>query len=158
MPIVMQKEEMEESNRMIRPGDPPSDSEVAAWIGESAFEYWKQITHFIDRGYPSVFIPEWLYGGKKHGWSFRYKKHKSFCTLIPEKGRLAVLIVFGREERQKVEAVKDRLSVDTQERYDKATTYHDGKWVLLTVDSGNVEKDLQVLLRVKRKPKNEKTA
>ncbi len=144
---------MTESNRMIQPGKPPKDSEVAGWIGTHAFEYWKRITIFIDQKYRGVFVPEWLFGGKKHGWSLRYKKNKSFCTLIPEKDRLAVLIVFGGEERQKVEAIKDQLSVETQGEYEKATTYHDGKWVLLTIDSDTVAKDLQLLLAVKRKPK-----
>lgn len=143
---------------MIQPGSPPKDTQVAAWIGGHAFEYWKKITSLIDRRYPGVFVPEWLFGGKKHGWSLRYKKTKSFCTLIPEKDRLAVLIVFGREERQKVEAVKEQLSAETWEEYEKATTYHDGKWVLLTVDSGTVVEDLQLLLGVKRRPKNEQTA
>jgi hypothetical protein len=143
---------------MTRPGSPPNHSEVAVWIGENAFDYWKQVTGLIDRNYRNVFVPEWLFGGKKHGWFLRYKKSKSFCTLVPEKNCLEVLIVFGREERQKIEAVKDQLSASTQGEYDKATTYHDGKWVLLAVDSDAVVKDLELLLGVKRKPKNEKTA
>ena len=143
---------------MTQPQSPPNDTEVSAWIGDHAFEYWKQITSLIDQKYPGVFVPEWLFGGKKHGWSLRYKKTKSFCTLIPEKDRLAVLIVFGGAERQKVEAVKDQLSAETREEYEKATTYHDGKWVLLTVGSGTVVGDLQLFLGVKRKPKKEKDA
>jgi hypothetical protein len=71
--IGMQDEKMTESKRMIRPGRPPTNSEVAAWIGKHAFEYWKKISSLIDRKYPGVFVPEWLYGGKKHGWSLRYK-------------------------------------------------------------------------------------
>jgi len=154
----MQDAKMTESKRMIQPGSPPKDSEVAAWIGEHAFEYWKKIINLIDRKYPDVFVPEWLFGGKKHGWSLRYKKNKSFCTLIPEKNNFAILIVFGKDERQKVEAIKDNLLAQTKEEYDKATIYHDGKWVLLPVESDRVLKDLELLLGVKRKPKDEKTA
>ena len=143
---------------MIQPGSQPGESEVTAWIGEPAFEYWKKIITLIERKYPDVFVPEWLYGGKKHGWSLRYKKNKSFCTLIPEKDRLAILVVFGKEERQKVEAIKDHLSSLTNEEYEKAATYHDGKWVLFTVDSDAVVKDLEILLEVKRKPKIETPA
>lgn len=149
---------MTESSRMIQPGSPPGNSEVAAWIGEHAFEYWKKIISLIDRKHPDVFVPEWLYGGRKHGWSLRYKKDKSFCTLIPEKDRFAILVVFGRDERQKVEAIKDHLLAQTKEEYEKAATYHDGKGVLFTVDSDAVVKDMELLLGVKRKPKNEKTA
>lgn len=149
---------MTESKRMVHPGSPPKDSEVKVWIGEHAFEYWKKAIGLINRKYPGVFVPEWLYGGKKHGWSLRYKKSKSFCTLIPEKDHFAILVVFGKEERHKVEAIKGRLLAHTQEEYDKATTYHDGKWVLLSVDSDTVLKDIELLLGVKRKSKDGGTA
>jgi hypothetical protein len=142
---------MTESKRMIQPGNPPNDSEVAAWIGKKAFEYWKKVISLIDRKYPGFFVPEWLYGGKKHGWSLRYKKNKSFCTLVPEKDHFSILLVFGKDERQKVEAIKDHLLAQTKEEYDKAVTYHDGKWVLLSVNSEAVLKDLELLLGVKRK-------
>lgn len=143
---------MAESNRMIQPGRPPIDSQVAAWIGEKAFGYWKQVIGLIDRYYPGVFVPDWIFGGKKHGWSLRYKKGKSFCTLIPEKDKCALVIVFGAEERDKVESMKDRLSPESRKEYEAAPTYHDGKWLLLTVDSAPVLEDVRLFLAVKRKP------
>jgi hypothetical protein len=106
---------MNESNSRITQRDnPPSDPEITVWIGKEAYKYWKHVTHLIEQNYPSVFVPEWLFGGKKHGWSFRYKKNKSFCTLIPEKNRFALLIVFGAEERAKAEAIRDSLSTYTK--------------------------------------------
>jgi hypothetical protein len=139
---------------MTQLGNPPSDSEVAEWVGDEAYQYWKHVTHLIERNYPNIFTLEWLFGGKKHGWSLRYKKSKSFCTLIPEKNYFALLIVFGAEERAKAEAIRDNLSTCTRKEYDEATTYHDGKWVLLTINSGDVVEDVMKLLAIKRKPKN----
>jgi len=139
---------------MIEPGKPPTASQISAWIGRDAYEFWKRITYLIEQRYPGTFSPDWLFGGKKHGWSLRYKKGKSFCTLIPEKSHFAILIVFGAGERAKVETIRDGLSVRTQEEYDKATTYHDGKWLFLTVDTDTVVEDVERLLAVKRKPKN----
>lgn len=141
------------NDRMTEPGHAPSDAAVADWIGEEAHAYWRMVAHRIEQAYPDVFVPEWLFGGKKHGWSLRYKKSKSFCTFIPEKGRFALQIVFGAAERDKVEAVRDTLSRGTQKQYDEATTYHDGKWLLLTVDSDKVVDDVMRLLAVKRRPK-----
>ncbi|VVB64912.1 Uncharacterised protein [uncultured archaeon] len=69
-----------------------------------------------------------------------------------------MLIVFGAEERAKVEAIRDRLSEQTQKEYDNATTYHDGKWVHLTVDNDTVVNDVKRLLAVKRRPKNSNEA
>jgi len=141
------------NERITSPGRAPRDAEIAEWIGVEAYKYWTDLTGYIEREYPGIFMPEWLFGGKKHGWSLRYKKSKSFCTLIPERGRFALLIVFGAEERRKMESVRDRLSAQTQRNYDLAATYHDGKWVLLTVDSERVAADMRKLLAVKRKPK-----
>ncbi|MGE5894108.1 MAG: DUF3788 domain-containing protein [bacterium] len=150
---------MNESNsRMIQQDNPPSDPEIAGWIGKEAYKYWKHVTHLIERNYPGVFAPEWLFGGKKHGWSLRYKKNKSFCTLIPEKNRFAVLIVFGAEERAKAEAIRDSLSTHTRKEYDEATTYRDGKWVLCMINNDKVVEDVRKLLAIKRKPKNSNAA
>lgn len=146
------------TNRMTEPGNPPTASAVADWVGNDAYKYWEQITQLIEQNYPGVFTPEWLYGGKKHGWSLRYKKSRSFCTLIPEKNRLALLIVFGAEDREKVESIRNSLAKTTQKEYDQATTYHDGKWLLLAVDTDRVVKDVMLLLAVKRRPINAKDA
>jgi len=76
--------------------------------------------------------------------------------MIPEKNRFAILIVFGAEERTKVETIRGGLSAQIQRAYDDATTYHDGKWLLLTVDADRVVDDVERLLSVKRKSKNRK--
>lgn len=142
------------NTRMTSPDHPPSDAEIAAWIGKKPFEYWMRIVELIEKRYPEVFVPEWLFGGKKHGWSLRYKKSKSFCTLIPEKNRFSLLMVFGAGERMKVETIKQSLSARTREDYNVAPTYSDGKWLLLAIKSNQVLKDAVQLLEVKRKPKN----
>lgn len=143
-----------DSLRMADSKNLPSIDDVKAWIGAKSFVFWNDITQMIDRKYKGIFLPEWLYGGKKHGWSLRYKKSKSFCTLIPEKGCLKIVIVFGADERKKVDEVRSNLSVFVQKQYDDTVTYHDGKWLLLTVDSKEIIKEIEVLLAVKRKPKD----
>jgi len=66
---------MEQPNvRMTKPGNPPDDSEVSQWLGKKADHYWMLVMKLINHVYPDVFTPEWLYGGKKHGWSLRYKR------------------------------------------------------------------------------------
>jgi len=140
--------------RLTESGKPPIPSQIVEWIGRDAYKFWKRITRLIEQNYPNVFSPEWLFGGKKYGWSLRYKKGKSFCTLIPEKNRFAIQIVFGAEERANVENMRDKLSSRTQKEYDKAKTYHDGWWLLLTVDTDKVVDDVEQLLAVKRKPKS----
>lgn len=143
----------EAGRRMTDRAEAPTLEEVEAWVGSEAFRLWALVAESIERNYPGVFAPEWLSGGKKHGWALRYRKGKAFCTFIPEKDRFALQIVFGAEERAKVEAIRGDLSKSTRRGYDQATTYHDGKWLLLTVDSEGVAEDVERLLAVKRKPK-----
>lgn len=144
----------ESANRMTEPASPPANSAVADWLGEDAYRYWEAIRQLIEQSYPGIFTPEWLCGGKKHGWSLRYKKNRSFCTLVPEKNRCALVIVFGADERAKVEAIKNSLTTKTRMEYDRTATYHDGKWLLLAIDTDSVVKDVMLLLAVKRRPAN----
>lgn len=143
----------EQSLRMTDSSAVPGIEGVAEWIGETAFERWKQIVEFIESNYPHVFDIDWIYGGKKHGWTLRYKKSRSFCTLIPEKNRLCVLIVFGRAEREKTETILSELTEQVQRDYESATTYHDGKWLVVDADSDEAISDIRRLLTIKRKPK-----
>jgi hypothetical protein len=131
----------------------PTASQVEAWIGKKPYQFWQRLSQFIEQDYPNVFTPEWLFGGKKHGWTLRYKKGKSFCTFIPERSHFSILIVFGAEERANVDAIRDELSPRTRKDYDQATTYHDGKWLRLTIDGESVLADVEKLLAVKRKSK-----
>lgn len=144
---------MDESvKRMVQATNPPSEADVAGWLGKSAYAHYKRIRKLVDESYPGVFCPEWLYGGRKHGWSLRYKKNRSFCTLIPERDNLALLIVFGKDERAKAEALRESFSEKSWAEYEKATVYHDGKWMVLNVDSERAIEDIMLFLKAKRKP------
>ncbi len=139
--------------RLIKPGNPPTKAKLKSWLGENGYNYWIRISEMIERKYPGIFNPEWLFGGKKHGWSLRYKKNKSFCTLIPEKNQCLLLIVFGANERDKVESIRNNLSGITLNKYDEAKTYHDGKWLLLDIDNEKTIQDVEILFETKRKPR-----
>jgi hypothetical protein len=115
---------------------------------------WQELAKRIEENYPGIFAPEWLFGGKKHGWSLRYKKSKSFCTFVPEKGRFLLVIVLGKNERDGFESLRTKISPPTQKIYDSATTYHDGKWLALTLQSQQTLRDALVILGIKRKPKS----
>jgi hypothetical protein len=144
---------MQQNERLTDKSTQPTDAILAEWLGDKAYGFWTRITGFIDQNYPGIFTPDWLFGGKKHGWCLRFKKSKSFCTLIPEKENLAVLIVFGAQEREKAEAILSELSPEVRKDYESATTYHDGKWLLINMDSEEALVDTFRLLQLKRKPK-----
>jgi hypothetical protein len=139
--------------RMLDGGKPPNPEQVAGWIGSEANVYWALLLEFIESSYLGVFERTWWYGGKRWGWSLRFKKSKSFCNFVPERGQFSVLLVFGSEERKKVEAILPKLKSHVRDDYANATTFHDGKWVMSVVDSRKVVTDIERLLVTKRKPK-----
>ena len=149
---------MDTSSTRISTSTKPTVHQFTSWMGPRAGDRWRHLQGFIQDNYPGVFAPEWLYGGKKHGWSLRYKKGRSFCTLIPEKGGLAIVIVFGAEERERFADIRTTLSKRTRSEYDAAKTYHDGKWLRLQVSDDQTLKDVERLLAIKRKPKPKGTA
>jgi len=139
--------------RMLDGSRQPDTRSVATWLGASEHKHWTRLLEFIGANYPGVFTPDWIFGGKKYGWGLRFKKSKSFCTLIPERNRLVVQIVFGGEEREKAEKILPELTPSVRQRYAEATTYHDGKWLAIVADRKEVLDDIEKLLAIKRKPK-----
>ena len=144
---------VENSGPMFDSSALPDDAALSARLGDKSFFYWTELVRFIGENYPGVFEPEWLFYGKKNGWVLRYKKSKSFCTLFPENNRLMIQIVFGANEREKAEVVLLELNPRVREAYESATTYHDGKWLFMSIESEDIIVDVKRLLTTKRKPK-----
>ncbi|MEE9935615.1 MAG: DUF3788 domain-containing protein [Deltaproteobacteria bacterium] len=57
-----------------------------------------------------------------------------------------------RRNRLEAEKIRNRLSLRTRRAYDDATTYADGKRLLLAIDADIVVRDVMQLLDSKRKP------
>ena len=62
------------------------------------------------------------------------------------------MIIFGKNEREKLEEIIDTLSDAVCRRYDEAKTYRDGKWVMFEPTDTSEFDDYMKLLAVKRKP------
>lgn len=62
------------------------------------------------------------------------------------------MIIFGKDERVKFEAIRDTLSNAVCRKYDEAQTYHDGKWVMFEPTDTTEFDDYMKLLAMKRKP------
>jgi hypothetical protein len=130
----------------------PNDSTVRDWIGPSAFKHWGSLQNWIDDFYPGVFAPEWLYGGKKRGWSLRYKKTKAFCTFVPEHRRFSAVVVLGGAEREKFEERRYVWRSQLVKLYDETQTYPDGKFLTVAISSADDRRDVTELLTMKRPP------
>ena len=61
-------------------------------------------------------------------------------------------IVFGKAEREKFEEIRNELSKELQNLYDRERTLHDGKWLLIRVDNLATLEEIKKLILIKKKP------
>lgn len=126
----------------------PTMEELELLIGANAFAVWKDICVEIDALYDMDC--QWNDGGKQWKYEYKYRRGgKTLCALYAQQNCFGFMIIFGKEERAKVEEIRAILSSQTLATYDAATTYRDGKWVMF--DETILISDMKTLLAVKRK-------
>ena len=129
----------------------PSQSVMTELLGQSLFEIWQSLCSAIDKQYEIERL--WNTGGKNQTYEYKYRRGgKTLCCLYAKRNCVGFLIIFGKEERQKFEDIRDTLSTTVCRQYDEAKTYHDGKWVMFYPTSTAEFDDYMKLLAVKRKP------
>lgn len=129
----------------------PSQAEMIDLIGQPLFEVWQALCSAIDEKYEMERL--WNSGGKR--WTYEYKCRrggKTLCCLYAKSHCVGFLVIFGKEERAEVEAVRAALSPAVCKKYDEAETYHDGKWVMFEPTDQAEFDDYMKLLAVKKRP------
>ena len=95
----------------------------------------------------------WNNGGKNWTYENKFRKSgKTLCAFYFKENMLGFMIIFGKEERTKVEEIRNELSSDILETYDNAQTFHDGKWVMFNITDYSMIEDFKKLLFIKKKP------
>lgn len=129
----------------------PSQSTITELLGQSLFEVWKELCSAIDEEYEMEQL--WNTGGKNWNYEYKYRRGgKTLCSLYVKNNCFGFMIIFGKDERVKFEAIRDTLSDSVCKRYDEAKTYHDGKWVMFEPTDTAEFDDYIKLLAIKRKP------
>ncbi|WP_018212663.1 DUF3788 domain-containing protein [Desulfitobacterium hafniense] len=129
----------------------PTNEEMITLIGKPLFEVWTGLCDFIESKYDMDRL--WNGGGKKWTYEYKYRRGgKTLCALYAKENVFGFMIIFGKAEREKVEAIRSDLSPEIQRIYDEATTYHDGKWVMYELTDTSQFSDMEKLLMIKRKP------
>lgn len=77
---------------------------------------------------------------------------KTLVTLYLHEGYFTFLIIFGKEERAKFDAVRSEFPTEFIQFYDAARTYHDGKWLFYDVRADGDVDLLMHLLHIKKRP------
>lgn len=88
-------------------------------------------------------------------WNYEYKFQrggKTLCGFYIKKDILGFMLIFGKAEREKIESTRENYSNQFLKLYDDATTYRDGKWVMLELEDSSLIEDIKKLLLIKRRP------
>lgn len=129
----------------------PSKQEMIELVGSDLYEIWSQLCYTINQKYDMDCI--WNKGGKSWAYEYKYRHSgKTLCALYAKNDCIGFMIILGKHERDKFELIRDSLTKDTQDIYDSAKTYHDGKWIMFNPLDTKMFEDFMKLLSIKRKP------
>jgi hypothetical protein len=129
----------------------PSQNELHDLLGKERFEAWNAVCSAVDSIYEMDKL--WNDGGKKWDYEYKYRRGgKTLCSLYARENCFGVLIIFGKDERARFEASRGKYSDAIQSIYNAATTYHDGKWIMVEMDDSLLLDELMNLLIIKKKP------
>lgn len=124
--------------------------ELKELMGNYTFEIWEAVNDFILNNYNMDML--WDTGGKTGVFELKYRKSgKTFCALYPRENALRILIIFGKNEREKFETSKAGYSDYIINLYDNTHQYHDGKWLYIDIPHDTVIEDIKRLLLIKKK-------
>ena len=124
---------------------------VNVLISKEALFVWNQLTEAID----SLYDVDRLWNKGFGDWKIEYKYRrggKTLCTFYAKENVANLLITYGKAEREKFEKIKESVSKQLQDIYERTETYHDGKWLWIPLD-GKIEiEDIIEMLKIKRRP------
>lgn len=134
----------------------PTQEELISIMGMTAFQAWQEINGFIQENYVMDML--WDKGGKEGHFELKYRRGgKTLCTLYPRDNALRVLIIYGRQEREKFETARTDYTAFINDFYDNTHQYHDGKWMFIDLTNSALVEDIKKLLLIKRKPNKKKS-
>lgn len=77
---------------------------------------------------------------------------KTIVTVLLHTDYLEFLVVLGKAEQEKFEEQRNEFSKEIRELFDKERALHDGKWLMIRVDSISTLEVVKKLILIKKKP------
>ncbi len=135
----------------------PTTEKLAAMLGPEAFSRFEALCAYLQQTYSPQLA--WHDGGKEWTYECKFRRGgKTIASLLADEGKAGLLLIFGKAEREKVEALRASLSPALLSFYDQAATYRDGKWALFPLDGTAMLEEVLPFLTAKRKPGGKKPA
>lgn len=141
----------EKTKTMKQPFQQPTPEILKNLIGKQLYSVWISLCRFIEQRYDMERL--WNPGGKAWTYEYKYRRGgKTLCAFYIKENVLGFMVILGKDERAKFETGRSSFSEEVQTIYDEATTYHDGKWIMLELKNTDWFDDIERILLIKRKP------
>ena len=129
----------------------PTPAMLEELLGPALYATWQALCQAIEERYDMERL--WDSGGKSWTYEYKYRRGgKTLCSLYAKSQCMGFLVIFGKAERAKVEAIWENLSPAVRAQYEAAQTYHDGKWVMFSPTGTSNFAEYMELLALKRRP------
>ena len=129
----------------------PTGEDMKTLLDEELYDVWEKICASVDEKYEMDRL--WDKGYREWIYEYKYRRGgKTLVTLYVKEKTIGVQIIFGKDERVKVEANRENLSAEVMRIYDEADVYHDGKWVMFFPKDDSMTGDFMKMLALKRRP------
>ena len=128
----------------------PDGGEMTALVGKPLYDVWRALCALIDETYDMDRL--WNAGGKAWKYEYKYRRGgKTLCALYARENCVGFMVILGKDERLKFEADRENYTEEVRSIYDKAQTYHDGKWLMFEPADASLFPDFIRLLNIKRR-------
>ena len=125
--------------------------QINVLLSDEALVMWDKLTDAID----SLYDVDRLWNKGFGAWKIEYKYRrggKTLCTFYAKENVANLLITYGKAEREKFETIKESVSRQLQDIYERTETLHDGKWLWIPLDNEIRVVDIVEMLKIKRRP------
>ena len=125
--------------------------QVNILLSKETLSTWNKLTDAID----SLYDVDRIWNKGFGAWKIEYKYRrggKTLCTFYAKENAANLLITYGKAEREKFEKIKESVSKQLQDIYERTETLHDGKWLWIPLDSEINVEDIIEMLKIKRRP------
>lgn len=112
---------------------------------------WNKLTVLVD----SLYDVDRTWNKGFGDWVIEYKYRrggKTLCTFYAKKDTACLLLIYGKNEREKFELIRPSVSETLQNVYDNTEAFHDGKWMWIPLDDSISHEDIIAMLKIKRRP------
>lgn len=125
--------------------------QVSTLLSKETLFTWNKLTDAID----SLYDVDRIWNKGFGAWKIEYKYRrggKTLCTFYAKENVANILITYGKAEREKFEKIKESVSKQLQDIYERTETLHDGKWLWIPLDNEISVEDIIEMLKIKRRP------